>query len=101
MCRAVTGVLEAEAMGEICPTHIPGGNMVADAFTKYLTLPVWARFMEYILNRPEYHASMRRMYDASMRRKGLVAGSSKDAPDASGTKQRTTSGEDNANASDV
>ena len=32
------------------PTHIGEANMVADPLTKYLTYPVWARHMRYLLN---------------------------------------------------
>jgi hypothetical protein len=37
--------------GEINPLHLTERDMAADPFTKYLTHPVWARHMHYILNK--------------------------------------------------
>ena len=51
--RRVAVLQEAVQHGDIRPIFISGTNMVADAFTKYLTLPVWRRLMNYLLNIPQ------------------------------------------------
>ena len=50
LIRRVAVITECVNMGEVKPIHINDPLMVADAFTKYLTFPVWVRHMRYMLN---------------------------------------------------
>ena len=48
--RRVRVLQEGESSGQIKPVFIPGTNMVADAYTKYLAFAIWRRLMYYVLN---------------------------------------------------
>ena len=41
---------EGSDANEFVTIFIPNADMVADAFTKYLSYPVWRRLMNYVLN---------------------------------------------------
>ena len=48
--RRIEVLHDAVSLGEIAPEHISESDMVADPFTKYLTLRVWLRHMHYLIN---------------------------------------------------
>jgi hypothetical protein len=50
LVRRALVLTEGVDQGEIEPMHVPEYNMLADPFTKYLTLNVWKRHMHYLLN---------------------------------------------------
>ena len=50
LVRRAAVLQEGVFFSEILPLHIPEYNMVADPFTKYLVLAIWARHMWYLLN---------------------------------------------------
>ena len=49
--RRAAVLQEGVEYNEIAPIHIPGTDMVADAFTKYLVHKTWRRLMHYACNR--------------------------------------------------
>ena len=49
--RRVRVLQEATELGDIAPQFVAGTDMVAGAFTKYLSFTVWRRLMLYVLNR--------------------------------------------------
>ena len=48
--RRVAVLIEATNIGEILAIHISATDMCADAFTKYVKLDLWRRFMHYVCN---------------------------------------------------
>ena len=48
-----TLVLHESSDTEVLIIHIPGTDMLADPFTKYLKYETWRRHMDVLLNRPE------------------------------------------------
>ena len=46
-------VLHEASDTEVLIIHIPGTDMLADPFTKYLKYETWRRHMKVLLNRPE------------------------------------------------
>ena len=48
-----TLVLHEASDTEVLIIHIPGADMLADPFTKYLKYETWRRHMKVLLNRPE------------------------------------------------
>ena len=54
LLRRVVVLTDNVQHGEIMPVHINDPDMIADPFTKYLTINVWKRHMLYVLNNQGY-----------------------------------------------